>query len=82
MLHCQHSKISFLASPLFTSNFIDTGFKPLPSAYFHGFFSLISYSHRSHKGLSWVQQYFVCLVFQSDQRPVVSSELVQAYQII
>ena len=27
-------------------------------------------------------QYFVCLIFQADKRPVVSSELVQVLQII
>ena len=46
----------------------------LSSAYFHDFLSLITYSHRSH--------YHFCLIFQANQRPVVSSELVQAFQII
>ena len=64
----------FLKISFFTSNLINTGLKNLPSAYFYDFFSFITYSHRSHQGLSWAQQYFLCLVFQGDQRPVVSRE--------
>ena len=82
MLQCQHSKISFLTSPIITSNLINTGFKTLPSAYFHDFLSLITYLHQSHHRLSLAQQYLLCLIFQADPRPVVSSDLVQAFQII